>query len=169
MPPLPPCWGHCSIREECGAFVPSFFFQLPPKVGAGEPLRSTDRCLCSRFQKFRELVWDVNHASGLEKIAESKPREVWGRLDGAADLGPILEAGQLQSLSALLGDSQPTSPRNRGPATNALKPRTQPLPPGSTVPNNFQGCPKTPRIELLLKQAHKIPAVNYHIKHSGCW
>lgn len=74
-----------------------------------------------------------------------------------------------QSLSALLGDSQPTFPRNRGPATNALKPRTQPLPPGSTVPNNFQGCPETPRIELLLKHEHKIPAVNYHIKHSRCW
>lgn len=86
--------GDCFIQEECGACVPSFFFQLPPKVGAGEPLRSPDDASALGFQKFRELVWDVNHASGLEKVAESKPREVRGRPDVAAGLGALLEAGQ---------------------------------------------------------------------------
>ena len=112
LPPPPPCWGHCFIREECGACVPSSFFQLPPKVGTGEPLRSTDGCLCSRFQKFRELVWDVNHASGLEKVAEPKPREVWGRPDTAAGLGAVLEAGQRGPSRLCWGPASPPLPES---------------------------------------------------------
>lgn len=116
LPPPPPSWGHCFIQEECGACVPSSFFQLPPKVGAGEPLQSTDGFLCSHFQKFRELVWDVNHASGLEKVAESKPerfgaaqtwRLAWGpswKLANAVPLGSA--GGEPAHLSQKAGSSR---------------------------------------------------------------
>lgn len=38
------------------------------------------------FHKFRTLVWDVNHASGLENVAESKPTG-WGHPDVVAGVG----------------------------------------------------------------------------------
>lgn len=59
-------------------------FWAAPKVGAGEPLRKTDDSSALSFQKFHKLVWVVNHAPGLENVAESKPT-VWGPPDAVAE------------------------------------------------------------------------------------
>lgn len=65
------------MQEECGACFPSFLLQALLKVGAEEPLGSTGSSAL-HSQKFHELLWDMNHAFGLEKAAESKPTEARG-------------------------------------------------------------------------------------------
>lgn len=59
------------MQEECGVSFPSFLLQPLLKQG------STDSSAL-RSQKFHELFWDMNHASGLEKAAEPKPVEARG-------------------------------------------------------------------------------------------
>lgn len=46
-------------------------------MGKGSKAQADSSALSS--QKFHNLVWDVNHASGLEKVAESKLWEGWGQ------------------------------------------------------------------------------------------
>ena len=98
------------MQEECGACFPSFLLQPLLKVGAGEPLGSTDSsALCS--QKFHELPWDMNHTLGLEKPQNQTDRGLglahrggglWGlfqRLPGPSHfllhLGVATRAGKL--------------------------------------------------------------------------
>lgn len=73
------------MQEERGVSFPSFL--LPPPLKRG----STDFSAL-RSQKFHELFWDMNHASGLEKAAEPKPMEArasppWGRAVGGCSGG----------------------------------------------------------------------------------
>ena len=123
------------MQEECGACFPSFLLQPLLKVGAGEPLGSTDSSAL-RSQKFHELLWRMNHALGLEKpqnqnrqgLGASPPCgwavggcsrgsrgrvtfcSIWGWQQGLASSGQALVTGQpSQKLDSALSLSQTTS------------------------------------------------------------
>lgn len=84
------------------------FSQLPSRAATkgGSRAASRKHRLLS-FQKFHKLIWDVNHASGLEKVAEPKPTEVRGHptvVAGHGDgRGAVLEPGWAESLSVPSG------------------------------------------------------------------
>ena len=90
------------MQEECGACFPSFLLQPLLKVGAGEPLGSTDSsALCS--QKFHELPWDMNHTLGLEKPQNQTDRGLGLAHRGGGLWGAVPEAPGAESLSAPSG------------------------------------------------------------------
>lgn len=64
--------------EECVPIHP-LLLQAAPKVGLG-PLGSetVPQLRVSEIPLSRAGIWAVNHALGLEKVAESKPVEAWG-------------------------------------------------------------------------------------------
>lgn len=71
--------------EECVPVHP-FLLQTAPKVGLG-PLGSETVPQLSGFRNSTSQagIWVVNHALGLEKVAESKPMEDCGPPSG--DMG----------------------------------------------------------------------------------
>lgn len=90
------------MQEECGACFPSFLLQPLLKVGAGEPLGSTDSsALCS--QKFHELPWDMNHTLGLEKPQNQNRQGLGASPPWGWAVGAVPEAPGAESLSAPSG------------------------------------------------------------------
>lgn len=115
--------------------------QLPlraaPKVGTGEPLRSTDDS-SALFSEIPQVGLGCESCFGFGKSCRIKahglgPTRTWRWGVG----GPALEAGQAASLSACLGPAEPrtglshrsTFPEIWTHPVKHLKPQTQPLTP----------------------------------------